>query len=44
MVDIAKTSFMDGWQVMALISGGISIIGALCTIKFMPSRHEVIEE
>jgi EmrB/QacA subfamily drug resistance transporter len=43
LVEIAKTSFMDGWQVMALISCGISIIGGLLTIKFMPSRHEVYD-
>jgi hypothetical protein len=29
---------------MALISCGISIIGALCTIKFMPSKHEAMQE
>jgi EmrB/QacA subfamily drug resistance transporter len=44
LAEVAKTSFMDGWQVMALISCGISIIGALCTIKFMPSKHEAMQE
>jgi len=40
IVDIARTSFMDGWQVMALVSCGIGIIGALCTVRFMPAQHE----
>jgi EmrB/QacA subfamily drug resistance transporter len=44
MAEIARTSFMDGWQVMTLISAGIGIIGVLLTIKYMPSRHEAIEE
>lgn len=36
----AKNSFMDGWQVMAFVTCGVSIIGALVILKFMPARHE----
>jgi len=44
LAQIAKTSFMDGWQLMALISCAISIIAALFTLKFMPAQHEPIEQ
>ena len=43
LTQIARTSFMDGWQVMALISCIINIIGAILVIKFMPARHEPLE-
>jgi EmrB/QacA subfamily drug resistance transporter len=36
----AKSSFMDGWQMMAFVTCGISIIGAFLILKFMPSRHQ----
>jgi EmrB/QacA subfamily drug resistance transporter len=35
----AKNSFMDGWQVMAFVTCGISIIGAFVVLRFMPSRR-----
>jgi len=31
---------MDGWTVMVLVSCGISVLGAVLTLRFMPSRHE----
>jgi len=39
LAQIAKESFMDGWQVMALVTCGMSIIGAIVILKFMPPRH-----
>lgn len=41
---IAKESFMDGWQVMAFITCGISVLGAIIILKFMPPQHETISE
>jgi hypothetical protein len=38
LAEIARQSFMDGWQVTAFITCGISIIGALIMLKFMPPR------
>ena len=35
----AKSSFMDGWQMMAFVTCGISIVGAFVILKFMPSRR-----
>ena len=40
MAEAAKQSFMDGWQVMAFVTCGMSIIGAIVILKFMPPRHE----
>jgi hypothetical protein len=40
LAQIGKESFMDGFQVMALIGCGIAVIGAALTLKFMPPRHE----
>lgn len=40
LIQIANESFMDGWQVMAFITCGISVIGAIIILKFMPPRHE----
>jgi DHA2 family multidrug resistance protein-like MFS transporter len=37
---IARQSFMDGWQVTALVTCGISIVGALTMLKFMPAKQE----
>ena len=34
----AHNSFMDGWQVMTLVSCGVAIFGAIIVFKFMPSR------
>jgi len=42
LVLAARESFMDGWQVMAFVTCGMSIIGALLVLKFMPPRHEPI--
>jgi hypothetical protein len=36
----ARTSFMDGWQVMALITCGMCILGAIFVMRFMPPKHE----
>jgi len=38
LTTLARQSFMDGWQVTALITCGISIIGALAMLKFMPPK------
>jgi hypothetical protein len=40
LTTLARQSFMDGWQVTALITCGISIIGALVMLKFMPAKQE----
>jgi len=39
LTGIARQSFMDGWQVTALITCGISIIGAIVMLKFMPPKQ-----
>ncbi|MFC1947753.1 MFS transporter [Chloroflexota bacterium] len=39
LTTLARQSFMDGWQVTALITCGISIIGAIVMLKYMPSRQ-----
>jgi hypothetical protein len=36
----AKSSFMDGWQQMAFVTCGISIIGAFVILKFMPAQRQ----
>ena len=36
----ARNSFMDGWQIMAFVTCGISVIGAFLILKFMPARHQ----
>ena len=40
LIQIANESFMDGWQVMAFVACGISIVGAIIILKFMPPCHE----
>lgn len=40
LTTVARESFMDGWQVTAFVTCGISIIGAIIILKFMPSQHE----
>lgn len=40
LAEAAKESFMDGWQVMAFVTCGMSIVGAIVILKFMPPRHE----
>ena len=37
---IARDSFMDGWQVMALITCGMCIIGGIFVLSYMPARRE----
>ena len=37
----AGRSFMDGWQVLALVVCGLGIVGSLWALKFMPPRHRV---
>ena len=34
----ARNSFMDAWQIMAFVTCGISIIGVLVVLKYMPAR------
>jgi len=40
---IAKQSFMDGWQVMAYVTCGMSVVAAVFVLRFMPPRHEASE-
>lgn len=40
LANIARESFMDGWQITAFVTCGISIIGAIIILKFMPPQHE----
>ena len=40
----AKESFMDGWQVMAFITCGMSVIGAILVLKFMPPWPEPVPD
>ncbi|MFC1994222.1 MFS transporter [Chloroflexota bacterium] len=40
----AKESFMDAWQVVAFFTCGISVIGAIFVLKFMPPWHESLSE
>ena len=42
LVQVAKESFMDGWQVMAFVTCGVSVLGAIIISKFMPPRHEPV--
>jgi len=44
LATVARESFMDGWQVMALVTLGISVIGAIIVLKFMPPRNEPLPE
>ncbi|MFC1926590.1 hypothetical protein ACFLWV_02440 [Chloroflexota bacterium] len=44
LAQTAKESFMDGWQVMALVTCGISVIGAFVVLKLMPPQHEPIAQ
>ena len=36
---IAKNSFMDGWQVMALVTCGMCILGGIFVLSYMPARR-----
>lgn len=40
IAQVARESFMDGWQVMASVVCGIGVLGIIFTLKFMPPRHE----
>jgi EmrB/QacA subfamily drug resistance transporter len=42
LVQIAGDSFMNGWQVMAIIVSVVGVVGVILTLKFMPPRHEVL--
>jgi hypothetical protein len=42
--NIARESFMDGWQAMAFVVCGISVLSMILALKFMPPRHETIPE
>ena len=42
LIHIAKESFMDGWQVMAFVTCGVSVLGAIIISRFMPPRHEPV--
>ncbi len=44
LAQAAKESFMDGWQVMAFVTCGVSAIGAIVVLKSMPPRHEPLPE
>lgn len=37
---IAKNSFMDGWQVMALVTCGMCVIGGIFVLSYMPAQRE----
>jgi EmrB/QacA subfamily drug resistance transporter len=41
---IAKDSFMDGWQIMALVTCGMCIIGGIFVLSFMPARRDSGEQ
>jgi EmrB/QacA subfamily drug resistance transporter len=34
----AKQSFMDGWHILAIVTGFIGLVGAVVVITFMPNR------
>jgi EmrB/QacA subfamily drug resistance transporter len=40
IIDIARQSFMDGWQITTLITCGVSVIGAFFIMQFMPAGRE----
>ncbi|MGD9116801.1 MAG: DHA2 family efflux MFS transporter permease subunit [Dehalococcoidia bacterium] len=40
LAEAARQSFMDGWQVMAFVTCGMSIVGAIVILKFMPPHHQ----
>ena len=44
VAQIARTSFMDGWQVMALIACGLAVVGAAFALRFMPAEHEAVPD
>ncbi len=42
LIQTAKQSFMDGWQIMALISSALFVVGAIVVFKYMPAHSEVL--
>lgn len=40
IAQIAKESFMDGWQVIAFVVCGVGVLGCILTLKYMPPWHE----
>jgi EmrB/QacA subfamily drug resistance transporter len=40
---IGKNSFMDGWQVIALATCGMCLIGGIFILRFMPARRKTGE-
>jgi EmrB/QacA subfamily drug resistance transporter len=44
LAQIARTSFMDGWQLMALIACGLAVVGAAFALRFMPAEHEAVPD
>ena len=44
LLQVAKSSFMDAWQVMAFISLSICFVGALIVVKLMPAKEGPIAE
>ncbi len=44
VMNIARNSFMDGWQLMVLISCALNVVAALIVLRFMPARHEPVPE
>jgi EmrB/QacA subfamily drug resistance transporter len=43
LVQSAKLSFMDGWQVMALVSGGLFAVGVILVLILIPSKAKTRE-
>ena len=44
VASIARTSFMDGWKIMALASCAISVVAAVMIFRFMPARAGSVKE
>jgi len=44
LLQVARNSFMDAWQVMAFISLSICFVGALIVVKVMPAKHGPVAE
>lgn len=40
LAQVAKESFMDGWQMLAFAVCGIGVLGFIFVLKFMPPQHE----
>ena len=39
LASAARQSFMDGWQVMVLVTAGIAIATGFIVLRLMPPRH-----